>query len=421
MALTHKVRRNRIIVRNHLCIEEKCRKSIELHQRFIAEDREEIKGLEEDEKNGIQRKSKDNKSRIEDTYLLIFKYELDDIRAKYSLGDDISTIEEDYHNAIYDLEQTGTREVGYLSLLWTISLGILLETDKKNIERLSKVVEKKEINDAVIDFLLCASDIGYTKISNEYYKENPYAKTRGIIDFAQTDKREASKRLQTYMEKEWFKGHYDYEWKNSHKEPGYVGYWSFETAALAKILALDDTSLVNNNHYPYDLAHYKNSMKFKPISLSDYDNKQEIEELVIIEGIENNPALEKVIPPRWHAFINELIQDYNELDNRSFYEKYKKTIGLGQIWFLLEEYEEENEGKNLLGSLIVFAMVEKGCILQLDYKDDLEDYDSYLKNYWDIETKLVQFILDNDQNYYALIPMDVDISNMYEVPLQDVN
>ncbi len=161
-------------------------------------------------------------------------------------------------------------------------------------------------------------------------------------------------------------------------------------------------------------------MKFKTISLSDYDNEQEIDELLIIEGIENNPALEKVIPPKWHAFVNELIQDYNELDNRSFYEKYKKTIGLGQIWFLLKEYEEENEGGNLLGSLIVFAMVEKGCILQLDYKEDLENYDSNIKKFWDIETKLVQFILDNDQNYYALVPYEVDISAMYEIPLKDV-
>lgn len=44
-----------------------------------------------------------------------------------------------------------------------ISLGILLETDKKNIERLSKLVEKKNMSDSVIDFLLCASDIGWKK------------------------------------------------------------------------------------------------------------------------------------------------------------------------------------------------------------------------------------------------------------------
>ena len=44
-----------------------------------------------------------------------------------------------------------------------ISLGILLETEKKNLVSLAKLVEKENMNDAVIDFLLCASDIGYTK------------------------------------------------------------------------------------------------------------------------------------------------------------------------------------------------------------------------------------------------------------------
>ncbi|HDR7164689.1 TPA: DUF1911 domain-containing protein, partial [Bacillus cereus] len=388
-------------MRDYLCIEEKCREGIEYHKEFIEENREDIKSLEEDTKNGIQRYSKDNKSIIEGTYLANFRYEMEDIRAKYSLGEDVSVIEEDFHNAIYDLENTGSREIGYLSLIWIISLGILLETDKKNIERLKKIVDTKNMNDAVIDFLLCASDIGYTNMTNRYYKENPYAKTREIIELAQIDKKEASKRLQTYMEKEWFKGHYDYEWKNAHKEPGYVGYWSFETAALAKILELDDISLKDNNHYPYDLAHYKNEMKFKHIDLSEYHYEDETEEIEdIVEGIEHNPALENIIPPKWHSLVNELIYDYENMNDSSFYEKYKKTIGIGQVWFLPQEYEEENEQKNLLGSLIVFALTVRDYILQLDYKEDLEDYIDNLKNFWNVsETKLVQFMLENDQNY----------------------
>ncbi|PFU38535.1 hypothetical protein COK89_27460 [Bacillus thuringiensis] len=410
-------------MRDYLCIEEKCREGIEYHKEFIEENREDIKSLEEDTKNGIQRYSKDNKSIIEGTYLANFRYEMEDIRAKYSLGEDVSVIEEDFHNAIYDLENTGSREIGYLSLIWMISLGILLETDKKNIERLKKIVDKKNVNDAVIDFLLCASDIGYTKMMNRYYKENPYAKTREIIELAQTDKKEASKRLQTYIEKEWFKGHYDYEWKNAHKEPGYVGYWSFETAALAKILELDDISLKDNNHYPYDLAHYKNEMKFKHIDLSEYHYEDETEEIEdIVEGIEHNPALENIIPPKWHSLVNELIHDYENMNDSSFYEKYKKTIGIGQVWFLPQEYEEENEQKNLLGSLIVFALTVRDYILQLDYKEDLEDYIDNLKNFWNVsETKLVQFMLENDQNYYAWVPKEVNIPNMYEVKIESVD
>ncbi|HDR7472179.1 MULTISPECIES: PoNi-like cognate immunity protein [Bacillus] len=410
-------------MRNYLCIEEKCREGIEYNKEFIEENREDIKSLEEDTKNGIQRYSKDNKSIIEGTYLANFRYEMEDIRAKYSLGEEISVIEEDFHNAIYDLENTGSREIGYLSLIWMISLGILLETDKKNIERLKKIVDTKNMNDAVIDFLLCASDIGYIKMTNRYYKENPYAKTREIIELAQTDKKEASKRLQTYMEKEWFKGHYDYEWKNAHKEPGYVGYWSFETAALVKILELDDTSLKDNNHYPYDLAHYKNEMKYKHIDLSEYHYEDETEEIEdIVEGIENNPALENIIPPKWHSLVNELIHDYENMGDSSFYEKYKKTIGIGQVWFLPQEYEEENEQKNLLGSLIVFALTLRDYILQLDYKEDLEDYIDNLKNFWNVsETKLVQFMLENDQNYYAWVPKEANIPNMYEVKIESVD
>ncbi|HDR6816414.1 TPA: DUF1911 domain-containing protein, partial [Bacillus thuringiensis] len=271
--------------------------------------------------------------------------------------------------------------------------------------------------------LLCASDIGYTKMTNVYFKENPYAKTREIIELAQADKKEASKRLQTYMEKEWFKGHYDYEWKNAHKEPGYVGCWSFETAALAKILELDDTCLKDNNHYPYDLAHYKNEMKFKHIDLSEYHYEDETEEIEdIVEGIEHNPALENIIPPKWHSLVNELIHDYENMDDSSFYEKYKKTIGIGQVWFLPQEYEEENEQKNLLGSLIVFALTVRDYILQLDYKEDLEDYIDNLKNFWNVsETKLIQFILENDQNYYAWVPKEANIPNMYEVKIESVD
>jgi len=409
-------------MRDHLCIEEKCRKGIENNKEFIEENREDIKSLEEDDKNGIQRYPNDNKSIIEKTYQTNFLYEMKNIRAKYSLGEDITTIEEDFHNAITDLENIGNKEVGYLNLLWMISLGILLETDKENIVRLSKLVEKENIEDSVVDYLLYACDIGWPRITDVYFKENPYSATREIIELAQKDKREASRRMQTYMEKEWFKGHYDYEWKNAHKEHGYVGFWSFETAALAKILKLDDASLLNNNHYPYDLAHYKNSMIFYPISLNDFSTEDEIGETdEIREGIENNPLLEKLIPSKWHSFVNELIYDYNNMEDNGFYEKYKKTIGLDQIWFQLQEYEKDNKQKNLLGRLIVFAMTEKGYILQLDYKEDVEDYDSHMKNYWnDSRTKLVQFILNNDQNYYALVPIDENIGEMYEVVIKDV-
>lgn len=66
-------------------------------------------------------------------------------------------------------------------------------------------------------------------------------------------------------------------------------------------------------------------------------------------------------------------------------------------------------------------MTEKEYIFQLDYKEDVAEYYLSIKNYWDkLEVKLVQFLLDNDQNYYALVPKNINISNIYEITIIDV-
>ena len=51
----------------------------------------------------------------------------------------------------------------------------------------------------------------------------------------------------------WYKNHYGYSWYNSHlgNEDTYCGYWSFESAAIAVILRLDENKLKNSEYYPY--------------------------------------------------------------------------------------------------------------------------------------------------------------------------
>ncbi|AGX44137.1 hypothetical protein [Clostridium saccharobutylicum] len=40
---------------------------------------------------------------------------------------------------------------------------------------------------------------------------------------------------------------------------------------------------------------------------------------------------------------------------------------------------------------------------------------------WEDENhEAIQFVLDNDQNYYALVPKDADVEKMYEVDIVDV-
>src|SRR5690625_2398870 len=409
-------------MRDHFCKEGNCEKWIDYNRKFIAINKEEINSIEEDIKKDLERYNEDNLSIIEKAYLDNFLSEMKKIRGKYSVGENFSSIEKDFYSAIINLENIGNRGVGYLNLLWMVALGVLLETDQQNMKRLAKVVEKQKMKDFVIDYLLCASDIGWTKINHAFYEEIPYSNTKKIIELAQTDKKEASDRLHTYMDEEWFQGHYDYEWRNAHKEPGYVGFWSFETAAIAKILELDDEGLKDNIHYPYDLAHYKNNMKLIDIPLNQYLEKTVVGEPEDwIEGIDTNPTLEKIIPVKWHSFVNELISDYQALSDEQFYDKYKEPLELEQIWFYKDEFKEENEEKNLLGTLIVFALTQRDYILQLDYKDDLEDYIHTIKDFWqESETKLIEFDIRDDQHYYAQVPIDASVENMYEVIIKNV-
>jgi len=390
-------------MRDPLCSESYLLETIEYDKEGICKSKKKIVILKDDMEKGIQRYPRDNQSIIYATFLHMFMYNTEMLTAKYSLGSHPDEMIEDYLNGIEYLENVGEEKVWYIDLLWMLSLGILLEVDKQDLKRLACVIEKQKKEDALMDFLLKACDIGWNHNTSEYERKNPYAKTAEIIQMALHDKdrEKASKRLQQYIEKEWIKGHNDLDFKNAHKEPGYVGLWSFEAAALAKILGLDDSALKDNNHYPYDLAHYKNGMSF---DLSWYGvpvEEEAKEEEAIVYGIPNNPELEQIIPAKFHSFVNEVIGDYNTLSDEEFWKKYN----LREIWFDVKEYEEDNKAKNMLGTIIVFLLVEKEYILQLDYKEDLVDYIEDIDNYWGKEeVKLISFEVDNDQQYYAYVP-----------------
>lgn len=59
------------------------------------------------------------------------------------------------------------------------------------------------------------------------------------------------KRLAEYLKIKWYKGNSDAGWYDTHKskENIYNGYWSFETAAIVKILGLDAEKLAGVEYY----------------------------------------------------------------------------------------------------------------------------------------------------------------------------
>lgn len=387
----------------------------------IEEYKEEIESIKSDIKNDISRFQKDNQEIIYGRYKISIEYGFDKICAMYSAGFPVESLINDFEYIVFCMDNSGEKRIKYEYILWAVSLGILLETDKDNMKILAKLVEKKNLEDVLIYYLLYSSGIGWKKVTDKYYYKIPYSKIKEFIEITGNNKEEASKKMKEYMEKEWFKGYYGSGWKNAYKEYGYVGFWSFETAALSKILNLEDKSLEKNNHYPYDLAHYKNNMKFKEVPLNEFFDKKDKNLNYKHTKIQNNPKLDEIIPIQFRELVDKLIEDYKSLDNKSFYEKYKKSMEIDQLWFNFEEYEKANKDKNILGSLIVFILQYKGYIYGIDYKENLEDYYKEIEDYWSTDdVKLIEFILDNDQEYYAFVPKKSKLKEMYEIKIKDV-
>ena len=117
----------------------------------------------------------------------------------------------------------------------------------------------------------------------------------------------------------------------------------------------------------------------------------------------------EIIPAKFHAEVKQLIEDYTSLSDEEMYEKYN----LEDCWFTIEDYKEEKEDRDLISLLIVNFLVDKNFILQLDYKENLEEYIDEIKPFWSGDLKIVNLDLDNDQFYLAKVPKDMAVKDLF--------
>lgn len=397
-------------MRDNLCKNEILIDVIENNNEELIENSDDILLLQKDIENGIQRYPKKNSEIIVSKYKWQFQLIYGLIKAKFSLGCPCSELETIYLEGIEVIEKIGYKGIGYVNFVQYFSLGILLEVSSAKLGVLVKIADDEELDDNLFDYFTKFCGFNRNICSTKYQKENPYSKTKDIIVNAVTSDEYASLMLVDYITNSWLKGHADFEWTTAHKRPGYVGLWSFEAAAIAKIFNLDDSKLKDDNHYPYDLAHYKNNMTFnKDI---DFVNKEIFADTQIDKIIPENPKLEEVIPNEFRDEINQLLFDFSTLEDEEFWKKYN----LIELWYTVDEYQKDKINKQIIGNIVINQLVSLGYILQLDYKEDIEDYADNMKNYWkDEDIKIIRFELDNDQNYYAKVPVSCKIENIYEV------
>lgn len=146
----------------------------------------------------------------------------------------------------------------YQEILQYLALAYLLEIPDNEFQTLVDIIDRDNISDNLYEFIIKARFPNRKQDKPEIYETNSatvkvYDKLRKATETQ--DKVEASKLVKQFLEKDFYHKHMNLY--NSHKSKVniYCGYWSFEAAAVVKIMGLDDSSFINQQYYPKDLIH----------------------------------------------------------------------------------------------------------------------------------------------------------------------
>jgi len=215
-----------------------------------------------------------NPDRITNIKRTLSKSFLYNCSAKYSIGVEIIDLKNDILKAIelsneswdgfWKLKDKNGNEYeqyilsAYDEMLWMLSLGYLLDIPNEIFKKLVEVIDRDKVKDNLFEFIIAAKINERQPIKEESYRDyfgipEAFIKIREAIK--ETDKTKAEKLVKEFITKDWYKNHKDAGWHNSHKSKHnvYFGYWSFETAAVVKIMCLDDNSFKDCQYYPKDL------------------------------------------------------------------------------------------------------------------------------------------------------------------------
>lgn len=157
------------------------------------------------------------------------------------------------------LNQYGSN--GYDEILWMLSLGYLLDIPNEYIKKIVDVIDRDGVKGFLLEFIIRAKLPGRPIIQEESYQKffgipDSFKSLRQAI--TETDKSKAELLVKEFVTKEWYKWHKKWGWCDSKKyiqseNSAYYGYWSWETAAVAKIMGLDDSSFRDCSYYPKDM------------------------------------------------------------------------------------------------------------------------------------------------------------------------
>lgn len=170
-------------------------------------------------------------------------YEIDLLKAEFSFGatkEKMRLLLIDAINRLADY-----KKITYEDLLNLLSISILIDAKKESLKIINS--NRQMISsDRLLTYLSTYIEKGTGIWDNKLSLQKDY---NGLNLVFEKDNKEDA--VLSYLSN-WYSNHSEYSWFDSHKksEDTYCGYWSFESAAMAITLGLDETKLQNSDFYP---------------------------------------------------------------------------------------------------------------------------------------------------------------------------
>lgn len=145
-------------------------------------------------------------------------------------------------------------------MLRMLSLGYLLDISEDDFCIMVNLIDRDGVKDYLYECIIRAKLKDRIPITEEsyikpFYLPNAFKRLRMAI--TEQDKKKSAKLVREFVEKDFVRylkksDQYDY---HVSEHDIYYGYWSFESAAIVKILGLDDSKFRDCQYYPKDLVH----------------------------------------------------------------------------------------------------------------------------------------------------------------------
>lgn len=197
-------------------------------------------------------------------YWSIAMENLDKFYITYSMGRPIDQCYQYFTEAADWYKKGWDKDAAYADMLDMVSLGYLLQVSDNHYEGIVNYIRQADAGskepewkaDGILWFIINARR-NQTSDHNSVILPELYQQP---LEITKMPKLQAEITMKKYLDN-WYRLRQHSPWFDSHnKELSYKGYWSWESAAITKIMQLDDSSFKDNPYYPYDLVHWKKSI-----------------------------------------------------------------------------------------------------------------------------------------------------------------